>query len=129
MNILSEVCVIRKVQDNEIPILSVFWTRKKTNMENKTEFNLADGEYQTADAQKLLLELINGKMNYQNLKVMKSLESEDGSFESSNESLNELKRMKQQVSALLLQMKGQGLKVQLKCNLEIAVQEEVLCEV
>lgn len=91
-------------------------------MESKKDFKLMEGDYMPSDAKNLLFGLINGKIGFHNLEIMRSLENSDGNLSNCNQDLKELKRSKEQISTLLQAAGARGMKVQLRGNLEIFVQ-------
>lgn len=91
-------------------------------MESKKDFKLMEGDYMPSDAKNLLFGLINGKIGFHNLEIMRSLENSDGNLSNCNQDLKELKRSKEQISTLLQDAGSRGMKVQLRGNLEIFVQ-------
>lgn len=90
-------------------------------MENKKEFKLIDSEYLPTDAENLLVRLINGKIGFHNLQMMRSFEYADGNSEDSRQGLTGMKNTKDEISVLLNEANTKGLKVQLKGNIEICV--------
>lgn len=91
-------------------------------MESKKEIKLVDSDYLPGDARNLLFGLINGKMSFHNLELMKGLECSDDTLGECTQGLNDLKQTKEEISNLLNEANAQGLKVQLKGNIEILVQ-------
>lgn len=91
-------------------------------MESKKEIKLMDSNYLPADARNLLFGLLNGKVGFHNLQMMKILECSDGSLGDCEQGLKELKDTKDEISALLSEANARGLKVQLKGNIEICVE-------
>lgn len=91
-------------------------------MESKKDIQLMDNAYLPGDARNLLFGLMNGKMNFHNLELMKALECSDGTLSDCAQGLTELKQTKEEISAILEEANAQGLRVQLKGNIEISVQ-------
>ncbi len=91
-------------------------------MESKKDIKLIDNSYLPGEARNLLFGLINGKMNYNNLEMMKALEYSDNSLSDCTQGMIELKQTKEEITAMLNEANAQGLKVQLKGNIEISVQ-------
>lgn len=91
-------------------------------MESKKEFKLVDSDYLPTDAKNLLFGMLNGKVGFHNLQMMRSLECSDGTLGECEQGLKELKSTKDEIDTLLREATAQGLKVQLKGNIEICVQ-------
>lgn len=94
-------------------------------MENHKELKLADGHYKPTEAKEFLLGLINGKLGFHNLELMRKLEWDEPGVGECQQAIQELKDEKKDIIALMNKAKELGLEIQLKGSIEISVQQKV----
>ena len=93
-------------------------------MDNQKELKLMDGHYQPTEAKELISSLINGKLGFLNLELMRKLEWDQPGVGECQNAMKELKDVKKDIIALMNKAKELGLEVQLKGSIEISVLQE-----
>lgn len=90
-------------------------------MEKINDYKLIDGTFKASDASKILLEIINNKINYHNLQAFLIKEKFDGDVSHSEKRVNQLIKMGKSLKKTLESAEKKGLNVKIHCPIEIEV--------
>lgn len=93
--------------------------RKVGRPKQKHSFKLVEGEYSVAQANDILFNLVNSKINFHNLEIFSLKERFDLDNAHSEKRLEELKTVNKALKLLLQDAKDKGLKLSVKSNIEI----------
>jgi hypothetical protein len=90
-------------------------------MNSEKSYKLIDGIFEAADANKILLELINNKINYHNRQIFSIKERFNGDASSSEKRIKVLLKTAKALKKTLESAQKKGLRVELHCPIEIKV--------
>jgi len=86
---------------------------------SKHSFKLVEGEYSVEQANDILFNLVNSKINFHNLEIFSLKERFDTDNAHSEKRLEELKMVNKGLKLLLQDAKEKGLRLSVKSNIEI----------
>jgi hypothetical protein len=84
-------------------------------------YKLIDGTFSANDATKILLEIINNKINYHHLHVFSVKERFNGDVSHSEKRIKELTKIGKSIRKTLDTAEKKGLRVEIHCPIEIKV--------
>ncbi len=90
-------------------------------MANEHNFKLIDGVFQPTEAQKLLFELINTKINFHNLDAFSNHIRFNTTLSNSESRTQELKNSLEQIVVLVQSAKEQSLELEIHSNISISL--------
>jgi hypothetical protein len=89
-------------------------------MENNFQFQLIDGAFTPSGATKILLSLINNKINYHSLEGFSNEIRFERDLSNSKKRIQELEEAQVSIVALLEKAEEEGIKLKIKSVIEIA---------
>jgi len=90
-------------------------------MDTKLNYQLIDGTFAPEDASKILLEIVNNKINYHNLQIFSIRETSQGDTEHSEKRIEALLKTANAIRKELATAQINGYKVKIQCPIEITV--------
>lgn len=88
-------------------------------MKSEHDFKLIEGVFQPEEAQKLLMELINTKINFHNLDAFSNHIRFNTSISNSNARVNELNETANELKCVMEYAKVNNLELEVKSNISI----------
>ncbi len=88
-------------------------------MKKANEYALIDGTFSAADASKILLEIINNKINYHNLHIHSITERFGGDTSLSEKRIKKLLKTGKALKKVFAAAEKKGLNVEVYCPIEI----------
>jgi hypothetical protein len=85
------------------------------------EYKLIEGTFPAADASKILLEIINNKINYHNLQIFSIQERFNGDASHSEKRVKELLKISKALKKTLAAAEKKGSMVEIYCPINIRV--------
>lgn len=86
---------------------------------NKYQYKLIEGDFSTEEAKKVLLSLINNKIDYHNLNAFSDFIRNNESLDKSKNRILELTKTREAISLLISEAKKSGLKLNIKSYITI----------
>jgi len=86
-------------------------------------YKLIDGAFSAGDATRILLDIINNKINYHHLQVFSIKERFNGDVSHSEKRIKELTKLGKSIKKTLATAEKKGLRVEIHCPIEIKVVE------
>ena len=90
-------------------------------MKSDQEFKLIEGVFQPDEAQKLLMEMINTKINFHNLDAFSNHIRFNTSISNSKARVNELNKTAEKLKFLIEYAKENNLELEIKSNISITL--------
>jgi hypothetical protein len=88
-------------------------------MKKANEYALIDGTFSASDASKILLEIINNKINYHNLQIHSITERFGGDTSLSEKRIKKLLKTGQALKKVFAAAEKKGLNIEVYCPIEI----------
>jgi hypothetical protein len=88
-------------------------------MEKINDYSLIDGTFTASDASKILLEIINNKINYHNLQIHSITERFGGDTSLSEKRIKKLLKTAKALKKVFAVAEKKGLNVEIYCPIEI----------
>ena len=88
-------------------------------MENPRIFKLIDGTFSAKDARDILTTIVSAKINFHSLKQFSETIRFGSDQSQSDQRISELKKLNEELNALLDEANIEGLQVKIKGNIEI----------
>jgi hypothetical protein len=96
---------------------------KRENRGSENNYTLIDGTFSAHDATKILLDIINNKINYHHLHVFSIKERFNGDVSHSEKRIKELIKISNSLKKSLADAAKKGLRVEIHCPIEIKLIE------
>ena len=94
-------------------------THGLSEIENKFEVSLVEGEFKPAESAEVLLSLLNYKVKFHSVRLLNLKETGTSDPEVSQKRIEELKAAKQEVTKLVLEARDKGWNLQINSNIKI----------
>jgi hypothetical protein len=88
-------------------------------MKNPHTFKLVDGKFSPKEARKILMELIQNKINFHSREIQMMEEHNEGTTTRSQKRVEQLKKSAETLKKVLLQADDKGLQLKVKGTIEI----------
>lgn len=88
-------------------------------MKKPNDYTLIDGTFSAADASKIILEIINNKINFHNLQIHSITERFGGNTSVSEKRIKKLVKTGKALKKVLASAEKKGQKVEIYCPIEI----------
>ncbi len=90
-------------------------------MVKSEEYKLIEGTFSAGDASKILLEIINNKINYHNLQIFSIKERFNGDASHSEKRVKELSKISKALKKTLATAEKKGSMIEIDCPINIRV--------
>ncbi len=95
-------------------------THGLSDINNKFEVSLVEGEFEPAESAEVLLSLLNYKVKFHSVRLLNLKETGTSDPEASQKRIEELKAAKQEVTKLVLEARNNGWNLQIDSTIKIS---------
>lgn len=99
------------------------YNRRIIKMEENQNFKLIDGVFSPIEAKKMIISLINNKINYHNLEDFSNHVRFNDNLSHSQKRIIELQKTKDEVSNLIARAENEGFRLKINSTIEINIIE------
>jgi len=94
--------------------------KEKKNLQvNDQDYSIIDGTFMPGDASRILLGIINDKINYHNLEILSIRERFNGDVSHSIKRIDELTEIREELRRVLAIATDNEMEVRVKCSLKL----------